>query len=157
MMIHGYGAVFFDPRDAAGTEYRLGSLTRERIAPHAFDKVLASGDEVVSFLNHDMNFLLGRRSNGTLRIAKDHRGLKYEIDVDESDPDHVKVLAKVRRGDLKGSSFSFIPTKESVIKEGQKLIRVIEDCDLLESFCHRNCSLSRRHDGDAAFTVTLVR
>lgn len=131
MKIYGYGAVFYNPRDP-GTEYYLGSTIRERIAPGAFDRVLASSDEVKSYFNHDMNYSLGSRVNGTLKIWKDSRGLKYEIDYDESDPDHVKVLAKIRRGDLRGSSFSFSTRQESVTRDGQQLIRVIEDLKLHE-------------------------
>ena len=68
----GYAAVFFDERDP-GTQYKLARDTYERISPNAFDKVLAGDEDVVGAYNHNPDFLLGRRSNGTMRC-----GSRYE-------------------------------------------------------------------------------
>src|SRR5262245_41617106 len=83
-LIVGYGAVFYRQGDA-GTEYKITRDTVERIAPTAFDKTLQGSHDVIGAYNHDVNFLLGRRSNGTLRLEKDSRGLRYEIDYNDAD------------------------------------------------------------------------
>src|SRR5262245_26955397 len=69
----GYGAVFFngDP----GTEYRLSKNVIERVSPRAFDDTLNSGSDVIACFNHDPNYLLGRRSAGTLSLSTDATGL----------------------------------------------------------------------------------
>lgn len=64
--IIGYGSVF-DSR----SELIFGSF-REIIRPGAFDEVL--NDDVRALFNHDPNFILGRRSAGTLALTVDERG-----------------------------------------------------------------------------------
>ena len=97
-MIAGYGAVF--NRDSSD----LGFI--EQVDPGAFSKTIQEAD-VRGLGNHDANWLLGRSKAGTLRLRTDNLGLYYEIDVNESDPDGQRALAKVRRGDWDGSSFCF--------------------------------------------------
>ena len=55
---------------------------QERILPGAFDTVL--GNDVRAFFNHDPNFILGRSSAGTLKLAVDKKGLKYSFDVPDT-------------------------------------------------------------------------
>ena len=86
----------------------------EQIAPNAFDESLANDDQIASY-NHDYAMLLGRASSGTLTLRTDNVGLAYDVPIDENDPDHMRVVPKIMRGDLKGSSFSmyFLPDGES--------------------------------------------
>lgn len=102
--ITGYGAVFFDPKDA-GSEYWLWSDVVERIMPGAFDRALRE-DDVRCFFNHDPNLILGRTESDTLKLSIDAKGLRY--DVTPADTDVAKhVLAAIERGDVDGSSFMF--------------------------------------------------
>jgi uncharacterized protein len=98
--IIGYAALF------NRYSHDLGGFV-ERIAPGAFKRVLNRGDDVLGLFNHDMDNLLATRAAGTLRLSEDETGLRYEFDLDATDPDHQRVIAKVRRGDLRGSSFGF--------------------------------------------------
>lgn len=98
--IVGYAAVF------NRFSHDLGGFV-ERILPGAFKRVLNRGDDVLALFNHDMDNLLATRAAGTLRLSEDETGLRYEFDLDPSDPDHQRVIAKVKRGDLRGSSFGF--------------------------------------------------
>lgn len=98
--ISGYAAVFDQ------FSHDLGGF-KEKIAPGAFARVLGSKPNVLGLFNHDMDNLLASTAAGTLRMEEDHRGLRYEFDLDATDPDHQRVIAKVRRGDLRGSSFAF--------------------------------------------------
>jgi hypothetical protein len=97
-VIAGYAAVFNTPSSDMGFV--------ERIRPGAFDKTLTEAD-VRCLGNHDVDWLLGRSKSGTLRLRVDATGLYYECNINEADPDGVRALEKVRRGDWDGASFSF--------------------------------------------------
>lgn len=128
--ITGYAAVFYNPADA-GTEFRLWGQVYERIMPAAFNNALSRGDDVRAFFNHDANIILGRRSANTLRLFVDARGLRYEIDP----PDTVAgrdAVTSIRRGDVSGSSFAFIPTAEMDKRDGEKRVIEIHDCQLFD-------------------------
>ncbi|KAA0275390.1 MAG: HK97 family phage prohead protease [Acidobacteria bacterium] len=94
--VHGYAAVY------GATSGDLGGF-REQIAPGAFAGVLADSD-VRCLLNHDPNVVLGRTKSGTMRLADDERGLRFEVDLPESRSDLREAVA---RGDLDGASFRF--------------------------------------------------
>jgi HK97 family phage prohead protease len=101
----GYAAVFYRDGDA-GTEYRLGPDVVERIAPTAFNRAIQEKHDARALFNHDPNMLLGRAGAGTLRLSVDARGLRYEIDLPETNVGK-DVAASIARGDLSGSSFAF--------------------------------------------------
>ncbi len=80
---------------------------REVLRVGAFDSALASPEtDVVALLNHDSNMILGRQSAGTLRLAADDRGLRYDITPPDTQVGR-DTVALVRRGDLSGASFAF--------------------------------------------------
>ena len=83
--ITGYAAVFYD--GTPNTEYELCDGLRERIMPGAFDRAMSEGHDVRGLFNHDANMLLGRTTSGTCRLSVDSRGLKYDIPLDQNDPD----------------------------------------------------------------------
>ena len=132
-MLVGYGAVFY--RDGeAGTEYRLGTDVVERISPTAFNRAIQEKHDARALFNHDPNMLLGRASAGTLRLSVDKVGLRYEIDLPDTQAGK-DVATSTARGDLKGSSFSFSING----KEGQRFekgkdydVRHIVDVDLFD-------------------------
>jgi HK97 family phage prohead protease len=104
-MIVGYGAVFHREGDA-GTEYRLAPDIVERISPAAFNRALQEKQDTRGLFNHDPNMILGRASSGTMRLSTDAKGLRYEIDLPDTQTGK-DVAASIARGDLSGSSFSF--------------------------------------------------
>jgi uncharacterized protein len=130
-VIGGYAAVFYDPANP-GTEYNLWDNVFERISPTAFNRAIAEGQDVVGCFNHDDGVLLGRTTNGTVRLQVDAVGLRYEIDVNEQDPEAVSVAAKIERGDLRGSSFAFIAKGSTYTESDMFVIREITDCDLYD-------------------------
>ena len=98
--IAGYAAVFNkESHDVGGF--------KEVIKPGAFKRLLSRGEDVQARFNHDADQLLASRNAGTLKLHEDNVGLRYEFPIDMTDPDHQRVAAKIRRGDLKGSSFAF--------------------------------------------------
>ncbi len=80
---------------------------RERIARGAFTESIATGD-VRALWSHDAATPLGRHRNGTLRLEERADGLHYEVDVNPEDVIATSVAARIRRGDVTGSSFGFI-------------------------------------------------
>ncbi len=102
--LSGYAAVF----DTWSED--LGGF-RERIRPGAFAKTLAESD-VRALYNHDSRFLLGRTSNGTLKLAEDDKGLRYELTLPETS--YARDLAvSVERGDISSNSFAFAPVRDT--------------------------------------------
>jgi HK97 family phage prohead protease len=99
MTVSGYAATYNTlSKDLGGF--------RERIAPGAFKRILATNPDVVMLFNHDVNSVLGRTTAGTLRLREDSRGLAFECDL----PNTVAgrdVWESVQRGDLNGCSFAF--------------------------------------------------
>ena len=83
----------------------LGGFVEE-IAPTALDE--ADMSDVVGLFNHNPDNLLGRNTAGSLTLSRTaDGGLAYRIAYDGTDPDHVRVMAKIVRGDVVGSSFAF--------------------------------------------------
>jgi len=82
----------------------------EQIDPGAFEIVTNRQDadgkplETRCLFNHDPNHLLGRFPT-TMRMVVDDKGLRYECLLPETRSDLEELIA---RGDLKGSSFSFV-------------------------------------------------
>lgn len=100
----GYAAVYFRS-GIPGTQFELWPGMMERIREGAFDEAI-NRDDVRGLFNHDTNFLLGRTSSGTLHLSTDSRGLKYELDLPDTQAGR-DVAVSAERGDLSGSSFAF--------------------------------------------------
>ena len=77
----------------------------ETIAPGAFTGAIERSD-VRALFNHDPDNLLGRTTNGTLRIWESDRGLEYEVE--PPDTQLARDLEKlIERRDITGNSFAF--------------------------------------------------
>lgn len=97
---------------------------REMIAPGAF---AGSFDEdVVVCANHDANLVLGRQSNGTAEIVDTERSCAYRVRINPDDPQAMSIYAKVKRGDIKGSSFTFISQVDEWGEADGKPTRVVK-------------------------------
>jgi len=104
-VITGYGAVF-------NSESRnLGGFV-ESIHPAAFDEVLSSNPDVIGVFNHDRNLLLGRTSNGTMKLTTDAYGLRYEITPNVNTSIGKDVTEWVKDRTVVGSSFAFAISKD---------------------------------------------
>ena len=97
--------------------FGVNSLTlddfQERIDPNAFNLVTERRGrkeplETRALFNHDPNHVLGRFP-GTLSLSVDERGLKYKVKMPKSRRD---IVEAIERGDIRGSSFSFIIAKD---------------------------------------------
>lgn len=127
--IVGYAAVYYD--GTRETEYLLWGEVRERIMPGAFDKTMGDGDDVRALKNHDPNQLLGRLSADTLTLKSDDTGLRYDIDVPDTQVGRDTVV-EIKRRDMTGSSFAFVVTDEVWRKEEGVEIREIRGVQLFD-------------------------
>ena len=96
-MLAGYAAVFNSRSENLGGFF-------EELAPGAFDGVLE--DDVRALIDHDSGRILGRSSAGTLRMSVDDTGLKYEVDLPDTQEAR-DLLTLIKRGDVRESSFGF--------------------------------------------------
>ena len=112
--VHGFAAVY------GAESHDLGGYT-ETIAAGAFAGVLDA--DVRALLNHDPNVVLGRTRSGTLRLADDARGLRFELDLPDSRAD---LREAVSRGDLDGASFRFVVGDETWDGDRRTVTRVAE-------------------------------
>lgn len=81
---------------------------REVIAPGAFARSLQEYPDILALLDHDTAKVLGRTTNGTLRIEEDEQGLRVEITPANTTYGR-DIVELVRRGDVSGMSFRFRP------------------------------------------------
>lgn len=96
-VLAGYAAVFNSRSENLGGFF-------EEIAPGAFDGVLEN--DVRALIDHDSGRVLGRSSAGTLRMSVDATGLKYEVDLPDTQEAR-DLLTLIKRGDVRESSFGF--------------------------------------------------
>ena len=96
--LSGYAALY-------NSETRIANF-REVIAPGAFRSALKRGDDVRGLFNHNPDHVLGRTAAGTLRLSEDARGLRYELDLPDTQLGR-DLWTSVRRGDVSQSSFAF--------------------------------------------------
>lgn len=127
--ISGYASVWDSPYEIPGF---FGPGFMEQVRKGAFQRALSEGQDVRALFNHDPNQVLGRTSNGTLRLTEDERGLRYEIDLPDTTWGR-DIHKLVQRGDIRESSFGFIVRGEEWIQEkGQPDQRILTDVDLFD-------------------------
>lgn len=101
----GHAAVF----DSETVIYQGRYVTlREVVRRGAFARAIREGQDVIANLDHDDTDMLGRSASGTLRLREDDFGLAVEIDLPDTALGR-DVAELVRRGDLSGMSFAFLP------------------------------------------------
>ncbi|MGG7565993.1 HK97 family phage prohead protease [Rhodovulum sp. DZ06] len=120
----GYAAVF------NARSHDLGGFV-ETIRPGAFTRTLAAGADVVALYHHDARHVLGRTLSGTLRLAEDARGLRFDLDVADTSAGR-DVLESVGRGDVTGASFAFRSRKDEWSRDARPAVRTLIDVDLLD-------------------------
>lgn len=102
--LSGHAAIYDSPTNIMGYT--------ERIAPGAFTRTLASGNDVLCLLDHRSEVLLGRTKSGSLKLSEDSKGLRFELQLPNTSAAN-DVVALAERSDLGGMSFGFIVEDES--------------------------------------------
>jgi len=94
----------------------LGTF-REQILPGAFTRALnEQSHPVVALWNHDPNFVLGSTRSGTLTVNTDDEGMRYSVEVPDTQLGR-DLSTLIARGDVWGSSFAFVIGEESWDKD----------------------------------------
>lgn len=109
-IISGYAVVFDAPsrilHDWSGQPFV------ERFDAGAFDAWLRTDPELVALWNHNADMPLARRSRGTLQIAIDAYGLRFEMTTPENSWGTDAIVA-IQRGDVVGMSFLFEAVRDA--------------------------------------------
>lgn len=105
---------------------------REMIAPGAFTETLSDGHTVKGLWNHDTNLVLASTANGSLILAEDENGLRFELTPSNTTWGR-DALESVKRGDVDGVSFGFFVSKEEWDwSDVDHPLRVLKQVDLFE-------------------------
>lgn len=113
--IVGHASVFEQITDIGGYS--------EIISRGAFDNVLADPNtDVRALWNHQTDGILARQSAGTLRLSVDDTGLAFDLDLPNTTLGN-DVRELVKRGDVNGASFGFIPDEEEWEERNGRQIR----------------------------------
>ena len=125
--LKGYAAVFDKLSE------NLGGF-REKIAKGAFAKTIEKAD-VRLLINHE-GLPLARTKSHTLALAEDDEGLRFEADLDLTDPDVQRIIPKLRRKDLNQMSFGFYTVSDKwehpSEKSTKESIRTLLEVDLYD-------------------------
>ena len=117
--LEGYAARFNSPA-------LIGGAFTESIIPGAFRAtLLRPGADVLALVDHDLGKLLARTASGTLRLAEDARGLRFDLDTPDTSLGR-DVLHMVGRGDIRGMSFGFKPLDEAWPARDRRELRSVE-------------------------------
>lgn len=116
--IWGY-AIVFNSQSEIMYDPKHGYF-REIILPTAIDNNLLIRSDVKALYEHDRERLLARskQGKGTLKLSIDSHGLRYEFEAPHTSLGNT-VIELIKRGDLAGSSFAFVPEFKKIEKKGK--------------------------------------
>lgn len=103
----------------------------EVIRPGAFSRSLSAKPDVLALFDHDARHVLGRTKAGTLRLEDDAKGLRFSIDVPQTQTGR-DLLVSVGRGDISGASFAFTTKEDRWLPGNSGMLRELLDVDLLD-------------------------
>lgn len=127
LIIEGYFAVF-------NSNYEICQGMSESIAPEAFANSLDR--DIRALTNHDSTLVLGRTTNGTLKLSVDEKGLYGQIRINPKDSEAVNTYERVKRGDVSQCSIGFeIVKEETEFLDDDSIHWTIREANLWEVSC----------------------
>jgi uncharacterized protein len=106
--VEGY-AVVFNSLSEVLFDWENGRF-REKVLPKAFTRTLRE-DNIPLLVEH-ANLPLATTKANTLQLLEDEHGLLFRSVLDPTDPDVMRLIPKMRRGDMSKCSFGFIAMRE---------------------------------------------
>lgn len=91
----------------------------EQVSPESVEDSLKNED-IRSLFNHDDNLVLGRTGNNTLKLRKDEQGLYGQVIINRDDSEAMNAYARIKRGDVVGCSFGFMPIEQDYEEVGER-------------------------------------
>lgn len=107
-----------------------GAEFKEIIKPGALNESMEKND-ILAFKEHNPDYILGRKSAGTLKLENREDGLYVKIEIPETSYGN-DTLVSAARGDLTGMSFGFNNAVSKNTKKGADMIREISSLNLRE-------------------------
>ena len=104
------------------------------IMPGAFKKTINESDQVALW-NHNDQYPLGRKSEGSLELREDEHGLAFRVQLNPEIPSHKEVYLQTKNRLIKGASFRFsvVNNKEDLERDDEeRLRRTIREVRLYE-------------------------
>ena len=105
---------------------------KERILPGAFKRSIESGKDIMMLWNHELKYIFGRTSKGTLALNEGSDGVRF--DNEPPDSNWVKdLIPSIKRGDYTNMSFSFkndVPPQMTL--ENGEYVRNVREATLFE-------------------------
>lgn len=124
MTVTGYASIF-------NSATMICDLFEESILQGAFSRSLSENNDIRCLFNHDWSHVLGRTRSGTLRLEEDEKGLRFEVQLPNTQVAR-DLVESMRRGDIDQCSFGFIPIEETWDYNVEPVKRTITDVDLYE-------------------------
>jgi uncharacterized protein len=104
---------------------------KEKIRSGAFATSLKNNN-VRALWNHNPDFVLGSTKAGTLRLMEDAKGLRFELDLPDTQVGRDAAVS-ISRGDVEGMSFGFrVLKQEWDTTDSKNIVRTLVDLDLRE-------------------------
>lgn len=126
--VEGYAAVFNSLSEPI-YEPDNGRF-REMVAPGAFAKTLR--EQNIPLLVEHADLPLATTRAGTLKLWEDDHGLRFSSMLDASDPDVMRLVPKMRRGDMARCSFGFFPVRETWDQNARPRVRKLHEVKLYD-------------------------
>lgn len=122
--IGGYAAVF-------NKEARISERLIEKIAPGAFRSSL--GGDIRALWSHNTDHVLGRTTNGSLKLSEDERGLAFDLALPDTTQGR-DAYTLIKQGYVTGVSFGFRVKKDSWTRGDGSTphLRTLEEVELIE-------------------------
>jgi uncharacterized protein len=125
--LSGYAVKWEKKSHVLGYYYKF----REQFQQGAFADSLKNDDQ--RFLwSHDTSKVLGRTKNNTLRLMEDGIGLRFELDLPDTNLGD-DTYKSIKRGDVDGVSFGFRAEDDDLVEPDDDIpIRTVKKAKLLE-------------------------
>lgn len=131
-VLSGYAAKFNE--ESLPLRDWWGDTFVEVISPGAFKKSLET-NSVKALYNHNADHVLGSTKSGTLMVTEDAVGLRFDLDLPNTQVAN-DLYESVQRGDIDGVSFGFRCKEdkwaETKLDGGWKTIRTLREIELIE-------------------------
>lgn len=134
--VSGY-AIVFNSYSEVMVDWNEGKRFKEMIAPGAVTEAMLGSSDIKMLLEHNRERLLARskQGKGTLNYWITQKGVAYRFEAPNT-KDGDFAVEMLKRGDLSGSSFSFVVAKDGVWwdHQGKDYVRVVTKIDRLHDF-----------------------
>lgn len=126
LRISGYAATF-------NNKTSIGDWFDEVISPGAFSRSLSENGDIRALFNHNWDNVLGRTKAGTLVLSEDERGLRFDIELPNTQLGR-DLAESMQRGDINQCSFGFdtYEGKEVWDYSVEPALRTLEEINLYE-------------------------